>query len=286
MDRIVGFARAPATAILRPPSTFASKKKINGLRAKLSDDNDPLLQTAINAASLRFQETRRLGKLITLSFSLRHFIEHITEDLSNKFVFSYGISYINYNVSFLHYVGPSLLLDYRPPCIFSPPRTNEPCLWTIPVHLDSEFGFQSLIPSSAAFGIRWTWASCFSSCWKVPHGKVWFLLGSYLQGWSLLFITWPFELSVLSIICLSSSPKGVLRTINFAWMHLYMKSKVYIPHQEILPEYQIVSFFSMASLSFFFFPGITLFFDVSRIMMFSVVEYQCDYCLHMQSLFS
>jgi hypothetical protein len=232
MDRIVGFARAPATAILRPPSTCAFKKKINGLRAKLSDDNDPLLQTAINAASLRFQETRRPGKLITLSFSLRHFIEHITEDLSNKFVLSYGISYINYNVSFLHYVGPSFLLDYRPPCIFSPPRT---------MFMDYSGPF------------RWTWASYFSSCWKVPHGKVWFLLGSYLQGWSLLFITWPFELSVLTIICLSFSPKGVLRTINFAWMHLYMKSKVYIPHQEILPEYQIVSFFSMASLSIFLF---------------------------------
>ncbi|XP_059438931.1 O-methyltransferase 1, chloroplastic [Corylus avellana] len=59
MDSLVGFAHAPATAILRPPSTCASKKKINGLRAKLSDDNDSLLQTAINAASLRFQETHR-----------------------------------------------------------------------------------------------------------------------------------------------------------------------------------------------------------------------------------
>lgn len=126
-------------------------------------------------------------------------------------------------------------------------------------------GFESLIPSSAEFGIRWTWASYFSSCWKVPHGKVWFLLGSYFQGWSLLLITWSFALSVLTIICLSSSHKGVPRTINFAWMHLYMKSKVYIPHQEILPEYQIVSFLSMASL-YFFFPGITLFFDVSRVI--------------------
>lgn len=55
----MGFARAPATAILRPPSTCTSKKKVNGLRAKLSDGNDPLLQTATSAASLRFQETHR-----------------------------------------------------------------------------------------------------------------------------------------------------------------------------------------------------------------------------------
>lgn len=55
----MGFARAPATTILRPPLTCASKKKVSGLRAKLSDDNDPLLQTAINSASLRFQETHR-----------------------------------------------------------------------------------------------------------------------------------------------------------------------------------------------------------------------------------
>lgn len=59
MESLLGFACSLPTAILRPPLTCASKKKINGLRAKLSDDNDPLLQTSIKAASLRFQETHR-----------------------------------------------------------------------------------------------------------------------------------------------------------------------------------------------------------------------------------
>ncbi|KAG7970873.1 hypothetical protein I3843_07G107100 [Carya illinoinensis] len=59
MESLVNFARAPAVAILHPPLTWASKKKVNGLRAKLGDDNDPLLLTAINSASLRFQETNR-----------------------------------------------------------------------------------------------------------------------------------------------------------------------------------------------------------------------------------
>ncbi|KAF5455270.1 hypothetical protein F2P56_024866 [Juglans regia] len=59
MESLVGFARAPAVAILHPPLTWASKKKVNGLRAKLGDDDDPLFLTAINSASLRFQETKR-----------------------------------------------------------------------------------------------------------------------------------------------------------------------------------------------------------------------------------
>lgn len=67
MESLMGFARAPATTILRPPLTCASKKRVSGLRAKLSDDNDPLLQTAINSASLRFQETHRPGNLISFS---------------------------------------------------------------------------------------------------------------------------------------------------------------------------------------------------------------------------
>lgn len=55
----MGSGRAFPAAILRQPLSIASKKKISVLRAKLSDNDDPLLQTAINAASLRFQETHR-----------------------------------------------------------------------------------------------------------------------------------------------------------------------------------------------------------------------------------
>ncbi|KAB1205282.1 hypothetical protein CJ030_MR7G012082 [Morella rubra] len=62
MESLVGCARAAATGISRPPLTCASRKKINGLKAKLRDDNDPLLQTTINAVSLRSQATHRSGR--------------------------------------------------------------------------------------------------------------------------------------------------------------------------------------------------------------------------------
>ncbi|XP_058200106.1 O-methyltransferase 1, chloroplastic [Rhododendron vialii] len=58
---LAALAPAVASAIVRLPLTSASKKLRNcGLRAKLNDDeDDPLLQAAINRASLRLQETRR-----------------------------------------------------------------------------------------------------------------------------------------------------------------------------------------------------------------------------------
>lgn len=40
--------------------TFEAKKS-GRLRAKLKDDDDPLLQAAIHGASLRFRETHRPG---------------------------------------------------------------------------------------------------------------------------------------------------------------------------------------------------------------------------------
>ncbi|KAF5931362.1 hypothetical protein HYC85_032235 [Camellia sinensis] len=71
------FSPSVATAIVRQPLlTCASKKRkiIGGLllRAKLNDDDedDPSLQSAINRASLRFQETHRPGKPTSLSLPL------------------------------------------------------------------------------------------------------------------------------------------------------------------------------------------------------------------------
>ncbi|KAK9983701.1 hypothetical protein SO802_033226 [Lithocarpus litseifolius] len=59
MEALLRFTRPPAIAILRPPLTCSSKKRVSGLRAKLDDSTDPLLQAAINSASLRYQETHR-----------------------------------------------------------------------------------------------------------------------------------------------------------------------------------------------------------------------------------
>lgn len=67
MEALLRFTRPPAIAILRPPLTCTSKKRVSGLRAKLDDSTDPLLQAAINSASLRYQEAHRPGKLITFS---------------------------------------------------------------------------------------------------------------------------------------------------------------------------------------------------------------------------
>lgn len=64
MECLLRFANAPAVATI---STLRfndkSKTKKHGvlLRAKLDGENDPLLQSAVNAASLRFQETHRPG---------------------------------------------------------------------------------------------------------------------------------------------------------------------------------------------------------------------------------
>ncbi|PSR89517.1 S-adenosyl-L-methionine-dependent methyltransferase [Actinidia chinensis var. chinensis] len=61
MECLAALAPAVATAIVRHPLTCASNKRKNGwCKAKLNDDqDDPLLQAAINRASLRFRETRR-----------------------------------------------------------------------------------------------------------------------------------------------------------------------------------------------------------------------------------
>lgn len=54
------FATTVAISIVHPSLTRTTKKNKNGgLRAKLHDGDDPLLQAAINGASLRFQESHR-----------------------------------------------------------------------------------------------------------------------------------------------------------------------------------------------------------------------------------
>lgn len=91
MECIVGFSHTPATVIFNRSRSvaYASKtypNKIGRLRAKVNDENDPLLQTAINAASLRLQETHQPGKPISLflslndaMFSFKHFIEQLAQ---------------------------------------------------------------------------------------------------------------------------------------------------------------------------------------------------------------
>ncbi|MCL7044259.1 hypothetical protein MKW94_015039, partial [Papaver nudicaule] len=61
----VNSAAAAATLFLSPKNNkFISRKKRNcGFSAKLSNNNDPLLQSAINGASLRFQETQKTDPL-------------------------------------------------------------------------------------------------------------------------------------------------------------------------------------------------------------------------------
>ncbi|KAH0978257.1 hypothetical protein GBA52_027976 [Prunus armeniaca] len=72
MDCFVGFAHAPATAIFRRPVTYTTSRTYrNGglrLRAKLVEENDPLLQSALDSASLRFRETHRPGKPVSSVF--------------------------------------------------------------------------------------------------------------------------------------------------------------------------------------------------------------------------
>lgn len=54
------FATTVAISIVHPSLTRTTKENKNGgLRAKLHDGDDPLLQAAINGASLRFQESHR-----------------------------------------------------------------------------------------------------------------------------------------------------------------------------------------------------------------------------------
>lgn len=60
MACLVGLAPTATASTALPSLTFTAKKKRNGeLRAKRDDADDPLFQTAIASASLRFQETHQ-----------------------------------------------------------------------------------------------------------------------------------------------------------------------------------------------------------------------------------
>lgn len=71
-------ATRTATAVVTlPPSLSCGtrKRKIGGLRATLHEKDDPLFQSAVKAAALRFQETNRAGKIfLSLSGSLSLFL--------------------------------------------------------------------------------------------------------------------------------------------------------------------------------------------------------------------
>ncbi|XP_039001209.1 putative S-adenosyl-L-methionine-dependent methyltransferase MMAR_0539 isoform X1 [Hibiscus syriacus] len=81
-------ASRPSTsvAVLFLSNTQRKKKQRNAcsIRAQLSDDNDPLLQSAINSASLRFQETRRPDPLFVDPYAGCFVLPHTRMDLENK----------------------------------------------------------------------------------------------------------------------------------------------------------------------------------------------------------
>ncbi|KAL5561444.1 hypothetical protein UlMin_031191 [Ulmus minor] len=78
----MGISHTPATAIFGRSIVNPSKTNRNGkfFRAKLNDEDDPLLQAAINAASLRFQETHRPEPLILDQYAGCFVTPHIQID--------------------------------------------------------------------------------------------------------------------------------------------------------------------------------------------------------------
>ncbi|KAB2052665.1 hypothetical protein ES319_A12G138300v1 [Gossypium barbadense] len=83
-------AAPPSSASIAPllfPNTHNNKKKLrNGcsIRAELSDDNDPLLQAAINSASLRFHETHRQDPLFIDPYAGCFVSTHTQMDMETK----------------------------------------------------------------------------------------------------------------------------------------------------------------------------------------------------------
>ncbi|GKV22149.1 hypothetical protein SLEP1_g32040 [Rubroshorea leprosula] len=83
MELLLGYRAVPFP--LRPPLVYSSKLKRNvGLRAKLSYENDPLLQAAMNAASLRYQETHRPEPLFVDPYAGCLVHPNIQTDLKKK----------------------------------------------------------------------------------------------------------------------------------------------------------------------------------------------------------
>jgi len=86
MECVRSFAHLSSIAAFPQALRRATKPKKSSCRvtAKLNSNDDPLLQAAIHAATLRFQETHRPGmsfSLISLShvskFSFRHIVEQL-----------------------------------------------------------------------------------------------------------------------------------------------------------------------------------------------------------------
>ncbi|GLU03739.1 hypothetical protein SLE2022_209230 [Rubroshorea leprosula] len=83
MELLFGYGHIPIP--FRPPLVYSSKVKIHaGLRAKLSYENDPLLQAAMNAASLRYQETHRPERLFVDPYAGCFVHPNIQTDLKKK----------------------------------------------------------------------------------------------------------------------------------------------------------------------------------------------------------
>lgn len=75
----------PTALVCRPSLVYSSKVKRNlRLRAKLSYENDPLLQSAMDAASLRFQETHRPEPLFVDPYAGCFVHPNIQTDLKKK----------------------------------------------------------------------------------------------------------------------------------------------------------------------------------------------------------
>ncbi|GLT42444.1 hypothetical protein SLA2020_164420 [Shorea laevis] len=75
----------PTPFLCRPSLVYSSRVKRNGgLRAKLSYENDPLLQEAMDAASRRYQETYRPEPLFVDPYAGCFVHPNIQTDLKKK----------------------------------------------------------------------------------------------------------------------------------------------------------------------------------------------------------
>ncbi|XP_059659565.1 O-methyltransferase 1, chloroplastic isoform X1 [Cornus florida] len=86
MECLAGFAPPLAAATMRPSLTCAFKKTKNGgLRAKLNDvDEDPLYQSALYRASLRFQETHLSEPLFVDAYAGCFLPSNIETDMKHR----------------------------------------------------------------------------------------------------------------------------------------------------------------------------------------------------------
>ncbi|XP_022759693.1 uncharacterized protein LOC111306055 isoform X2 [Durio zibethinus] len=86
MECLLRFACAPPPAIVPSFPSNTQKKKRNGclFRAQLNDENDPLLQSAIGSASLRFHETQRREPLFVDPYAGCFVPSHTRMDLENR----------------------------------------------------------------------------------------------------------------------------------------------------------------------------------------------------------